>query len=215
MFVRGLPAMRLVALLAPPMNCPAVRRIMLVINELLAHSSTGVDFIELYNSSQLSVDVSGCWLSDTDLTLGKFQIPSGTILAPKGVVSFNETQLGFGLKAEGETVYFTNATQTRVLDAMRYRGQLPDTASGRSPDGEGLVRRLSSATPGVTNSPAARGPVVLNEIYFHPITNDSEDEWIELQNLTATAVSLDGWRVSDGISFTFPTGASIPANGLP
>ncbi len=184
-----------------------------VINELLAHSSTGADFIELYNSSTMSVDVSGCWLSDTDLTLGKFQIPSGTILAPKGVVSFNETQLGFGLKAEGETIYFTNATQTRVLDAVRYRGQLPDTASGRSPDGEGLVRRLSIATPGVTNGPAARGPVVLNEIYFHPITNDSEDEWIELRNLTAAAVSLAGWRVSDGISFTFPTGASISANG--
>jgi hypothetical protein len=184
-----------------------------LINELLAHSSTGVDFIELYNSSALSVDVSGCWLSDSDAALAKFQIPSGTILAPRGFVSIDQAQLGFALKAEGETIYFTNAAQSRVLDAVRYRGQMADTASGRTPDGEGLVRRLTSATPGASNASQARGPVVLNEIYFHPITNDSEDEWVELKNLTSNAVALEGWRLSDGISYTFPAGAAIPANG--
>ena len=184
-----------------------------VINEILAHSTVGTDFIELCNSSPLSVDVSGCWLSDDNAQLGKFQIPGGTVLAPRGRVSFSQTQMGFALSAEGETIYFSNAALTRVLDAVRFRGQLPDNASGRTPDGEGPVRRLVSATPGAANAVAARGPVVINELYFNPITGDSEDEWLELRNLSGSTVSLAGWRISDGVSFTFPTGASIAANG--
>ena len=184
-----------------------------VINEILAHSTTGADFIELYNSSPLSVDVSGCWLSDDAAVLGKFAIPGGTVLSPRGRVSFTQTQLGFALSAEGETLYLSNAAQTRVIDAVRFRGQLPDTASGRAPDGEGAVRRLASATPGAANAAAARGPVVIDELNFHPITGDPEDEWLELRNLSGSAVSLADWRLSDGVSFTFPAGASIGANG--
>lgn len=194
-------------------SVPASDQDHVLINEILAHSTVGSDFIELFNSSILSVDVSGCWLSDDTLLLGKFQIPNGTVIPPRGHISFTQAQLGFGLSAEGETVYFTNAAQTRVLDAVRFRGQLPDTASGRSPNGEGPIRRLSSATPGAQNSPVARGPIVINELYFNPISRDSEDEWLELRNLSATAVDLSGWRISDGISFVFPTGATIAANG--
>lgn len=192
---------------------PASPQDHVLINEILAHSTVGSDFIELFNSSPLSVDVSGCWLSDDVALLAKYQIPGGTVLAPRGRVSFTQTQLGFALSAEGETIFFTNATQTRVLDAVRFRGQLPDTASGRTPDGEGAFRRLTNATPGATNSAAARGPVVINELYFHPITGDSEDQWIELRNLSGSSVSLADWRISDGVSFTFPAGASIAANG--
>ncbi len=192
---------------------PASTQDHVLINEILAHSTVATDFIELYNSSPLSVDVSGCWLSDNNALLGKFQIPGGTVLAPRGRVSFSQTQMGFGLSAEGETVYFSNAALTRVLDAVRFRGQLPDTARGRTPDGEGPVRRLASATPGTANAVAARGPVVINELYFNPITGDSEDEWLELRNLSGSPVSLAAWRISDGVSFTFPAGASIAANG--
>ncbi len=184
-----------------------------MINEILAHSTTGTDFVELFNSSPANADIGGCWLSDDPALLGKFQIPAGTILGPRGRISFTQTQLGFALSAEGETLYFSNAAKTRVIGAVRFRGQLPDTASGRFPDGEGPFRRLSSATPGAANSAVARGPVVLNELYFHPITNDSEEEWLELRNLTGSPVSLAGWRLSDGVSYDFPVGASIAANG--
>ncbi len=183
------------------------------INEILAHSTVGSDFIELFNSSPASVDISGCWISDDEDLLGKFQIPAGTILAARGRVSFSQTTLGFALSAEGETLYLSNPARTAVLDTVRYRGQLADTGYGRFPDGEGNFRRLTSATSGATNSSPARGPVVVNEIYFNPITNNSEDEWLELRNLTASPVSIAGWRLSDGVSFDFPAGTTIAANG--
>lgn len=192
---------------------PASPQDHVLINEIFAHSTTAADFIELYNSSPLSVDVSGCFLSNNSTALTKFAIPAGTLLPPRGRVSFTQAQFGFSLKAEGETVYFTNAALTRVLDAVRYREQLPDTASGLSPDGEGAFRRLVSATPGAANAAAARGPVVINELYFHPITNDDQEEWLELRNLSGAAVSLADWRLSEGVTFTFPAGASIPASG--
>ncbi len=46
------------------------------------------------------------------------------------------------------------------------------------------------------------------------------DEYVELQNLTSSVVNLydssypqDTWHLTGGISFIFPTGATIPANG--
>jgi hypothetical protein len=65
-----------------------------VINEVLARASQPqLDTIELYNHSNASVDLSGCKLSD-DAATSKFTIPCGTVIAARGFVIFNETQLG-------------------------------------------------------------------------------------------------------------------------
>jgi regulation of enolase protein 1 (concanavalin A-like superfamily) len=62
-----------------------------VINEILPHSENPAvpQFIELYNHSSASVDVSGCILTD-DPTTNKFVIPSGTVMGPAGFVSFTQ-----------------------------------------------------------------------------------------------------------------------------
>ena len=125
------------------------------INEILAHSTTGDDFIELFNSSPASVNIGGCWLSDDEDDLGKFKIPIGTIVPARGRVRFDQGALNFGLSAEGESVFLSNPSRATVLDALRFRGQLPNTALGRYPDGEGKLRRLGSPTPNATNTPPA------------------------------------------------------------
>ena len=74
-----------------------------VINEFLAHTDDPVqDFIELYNASNSTVDLSGCILTD-DITTNRFRIPAGTFLAPLAHLSFNQTELGFALSSAGET----------------------------------------------------------------------------------------------------------------
>jgi len=40
--------------------------------------------------------------------------------------------------------------------------------------------------------------MVLTEIMFDPIDNESTDEFIELYNETSQAVTIDGWRITDG-----------------
>jgi len=55
--------------------------------------------------------------------------------------------------------------------------------------------------------------VIINEIQYHPASDDHGEEYIELYNDGATAVDLSGWRFSDGIAYTFPAGISIPPGG--
>src|SRR5688500_14848836 len=57
------------------------------------------------------------------------------------------------------------------------------------------------------------GEVVLNEIHYDPAVNTELREFIWLYNSGSDAVALDGWRLSGGVQFTFPPGASIPAEG--
>src|SRR5258705_768399 len=57
----------------------------------------------------------------------------------------------------------------------------------------------------------ADSPVVFNEIMYHPLTNESQLEWVELQNQMAVDMDMSHWRLDGGISFTFPEGTVIGA----
>jgi hypothetical protein len=54
--------------------------------------------------------------------------------------------------------------------------------------------------------------VVINEIMYNTPSADPTEEWIELYNRGTTAVNLLGWRISDGVDFTFGN-VTIPAGG--
>ena len=56
------------------------------------------------------------------------------------------------------------------------------------------------------------GKVVINEIMFHPTSQRTNDEWIELHNLAPEPVNLSGWSFTKGVSFTFPN-ATLPVDG--
>jgi hypothetical protein len=72
-------------------------------------------------------------------------------------------------------------------------------SSGRSPDGSADIRRLAQPTPGTPNSIWRVEDVVINEIMYNPISGDSDEEYIELYNRGGAPVTLDGWRLEDGV----------------
>ncbi len=183
------------------------------INEFLAHTDLPeLDWIELYNHSTSPVDLSGCWLSD-DFSTNKFRIPNGTTIGPTGFVYFTETTLGFALDAGGETIFFINSNQTRVVDVVMFEGQQNGVATGRYPDGAPMFHPLSAKTPGAPNAGLRLPSLVINEIMYHPITDDDNDEYVELYNRGGTTINLTGWQMTDGIDFAFPTNTTVPANG--
>jgi hypothetical protein len=184
-----------------------------VINEFLAHTDPPLlDFIELYNHSNTSVDISGCVLTDDPAT-NRFRIADGTSIPARGFVAFDSDQLGFMLNADGETIYLVSSNGTRVIDAVRFANQENAVSTGRYPDGTAEFRPLTTRTPGSANTRFRVSDVVINELLYNPISGDSDDEFVELHNWSGAAVNLGGWRLGGGISFTFPANTTIGANG--
>ena len=56
------------------------------------------------------------------------------------------------------------------------------------------------------------GGVVINEIHYHPASEDVREEFIELHNTGDNPVDLDGWSLRRGVRFDFPK-ATVPARG--
>jgi len=184
-----------------------------VINEFLAHTDDPqVDFIELFNYSSAPVNISGCILTD-DAETNKFIVPANTTIPARGFVSFTQTELGFALSSGGETIYFKNPSNNKVLDAVRFEAQENGVSTGRYPDGAPSFHELTSPTPGTNNNNLLLRPVVINEIHYNPLTGNNDDEFIELHNRGVSAVNIGGWRLADGIDFAFPSNTVIAANG--
>ncbi len=185
-----------------------------VINEFLANSDEpAVDYIELYNHSNVALDLCGASLSD-DPSLSKFEFPPGTTIEPRGFVVVDETSLGFALSSSGEQIFLRSADGQRVYDAIRFAGQAPQRTFGRFPDGNRAWVPLADGTPGDANSLPETSPIVINEIMYNPISGLTDGEYVELYNAGSEAVDLSGWRLAGGIRFDFPAGSSLLANGF-
>jgi len=48
---------------------------------------------------------------------------------------------------------------------------------------------------------------------YHPATNESQLEWVELHNQNAIDVDLGGWKLIGGIDYSFPVGTVIRGGG--
>jgi hypothetical protein len=55
--------------------------------------------------------------------------------------------------------------------------------------------------------------IVFNEIHYHPASNDSSLEFIELHNQLAVDTDISNWRLDGDVRFNFPEGTLIPARG--
>lgn len=184
----------------------------LLINEFLAHTDDPEqDFIELYNHGKIALDLSGCILTDNAQS-NKFRIPDGTIIAAGRHKAFLQSELKFALSSEGETIFLKNSQATRVIDAVKFGPQENGVSSGRFPDGAKNFYRLERKTPGTANAPIFISQIVINELMYHPISGDDDFQFVELYNRGTDPVNLSGWKLKDGISFTFAPGTIVGSN---
>ena len=183
----------------------------IVIGEIRAGAA---GFIELRNPTPAPVDVSGWFLSDAVAIPPKTIIANGTIIPSGGAVSFSS--LGFPLNESGGDMFLFATTPggyTGYSHGWSYGPTDGGMALGRVTDstGEEFLVPLTAPTPGNAAAIPQIGPVVINEIWYHPPTGYFE--MIEVRNTSASPVSIAGWRL-DGFGVTFPAGTTIPANGL-
>ena len=144
----------------------------IVINEFVAQNQTGVvdeagqheDWLELYNTSNQPVDVSGMWLTD-DLTQLKWPIPTGTVIPAEGVLSVwcdeDGTQgpmhANFKLSSGGEEIGLFNPAGTALHDSFVFGQQTVDVATGRLYDGQQIWTTLPTPTHNALNHPVICG----------------------------------------------------------
>ncbi len=187
-----------------------------VLNEVLARpvraglvAGGAVDWIELFNASSNVVDISDASLTDDVTKPRRYVVPPGTTLGPGGRWVVTEAAgtspgqgpgpLGFGLGAEGGTVFWFDAPARGggLLDMLRYGNQLGDRSIGRVPDG-GDRWTLNEPTPGLSNAPVALGTpagVRLNEWLAAPGVGG--EDWIELFQPGPLPVDLEGCSLTD------------------
>lgn len=184
-----------------------------VINEILAHTDDPqLDYIELHNPATGAVAIGGCYLTDTRGSL-RFRIPDGVILLPRGHRVFDQLELGFSLDAGGETVWLLATNGQDVIDVVRFSGQENGVTIGRCPDGAPTFRRLALPTPGAANAGRRPEELVIAEIFYNPVPDDDDLEFVELYNRGTGTVALADWRFTAGIDFQFPTGLALPPGG--
>ena len=182
---------------------------MICINEFLAEGVKGAQgFIELYNHSTNQVDISGCIITD-DPDIPRYIIPNGTKLGGGGFYAVDRSKLGFDLRRDGQKLFLFAPQMSRVIDAIRFSPQRIGVSYGRYPNGNDAIVELSRPTQAAPNSFPLIHDVVINEIYYNPVSGDSNDEFIELFNKGTNWVDISGWRFTDGVSFEVPTGTRL------
>lgn len=201
------------------------------IDEVMAHTDysnpahpeyESNDWVELYNASDSGVSLADYYLSDDLDDLMKWDIPAITIPSRAGlsldeVTGFhNPINSGFGLNKAGEQVilsYLPGNSQDRVVDWVLFKGQERGVSLGRYPTGGPYWFRMSPSQDSANSDPVL--DLQIDELMYHPV--DPNEEYVELHNPTAWAISLQNdagqWRLDGGVEYTFPVGLSVPAGG--
>jgi hypothetical protein len=211
----------------------------IVINEVLARTGapvTATDSIELYNSTDADMDISGWWLSDSAGTLDKFVIPAGTVIGPGQYVVFDESHFNptpaapnpndFALNgARGDDVWLvvpdeTGAIETFV-DDVHFGSSLNGVPFGVTASGSFLPQ--SGATLGCANTHTRIGSVIISEVNFnpgdpsqaalaiHPALVEDDLEFVEIYNSSRLPVVLTQWRLRGGVDMDFDDGQMLAA----
>jgi len=199
-----------------------------------------VDAIELYNPTTNDVPVGGWFITDDFKMPRKFRISDGKVILANSYLVFDEHAFNtppgaltsFAFDSKGDEAYLFSADVDGNLT-----GYFHGFSFGAAETGVSFGRYVNSAnqeqfaaqvtnTLGATNAGPRVGPLVISRIMYHPPdfadgSDNSDDEFVELQNISAIAVPLfDGalpantWRLHGGVDFQFPPNVTLNANGF-
>lgn len=131
----------------------------LFINEFVTSSEDSSDWIELYNQSNGTIDLSGFYLSDDLNDPLKWDFPEGTVIPGNDyiVVKANNDNKGFQTNfrlGRDESVVLTTPGGTTEIDSIDYSGIIipEDYSYGRLIDGADIWVPFAQPTKGSKNT---------------------------------------------------------------
>ncbi|HPO56049.1 MAG: T9SS type A sorting domain-containing protein [Ignavibacteriales bacterium] len=190
-----------------------------VMNEAYSRGiPTDPDWIEIFNNSETSLDITGYKIYDSGGLAGtkpKKLFPAGSVIPAKGfllIVTDDSDASGFGISSGGETVWLENASGT-LIDSLVIMAMSETQSCSRYPDG-GTAVLVDLITKGITNN-----RVLMNETYSRGVPTDPD--WIEIFNPSSASLDITGYKIYDngGQAGTkpkklFPAGSIIPSKGF-
>ena len=219
----------------------------IVINEIMADPVTGLrddddelcDWVELYNTTNREISLSGLGLSDNESKPLKWRFPDNASIPANGyyiVLCTGKDRMdrvksaphtNFRINAEKETVILSDS-QGHVLDRVMIDNLPLDCSWGRNDYGQMQV--FQTPTPSLPNNRSGFLQMDINlralnktGVYISEVMasndsvttypNGSNTDWVEIFNSGTEAVDLSGWGLSDrldhGRKWQFPVGTSI------
>lgn len=143
---------------------PPYKGARLVVNEFMASNGgsleledeTSPDWIELYNSGDIAVDLQGWFLSDSSENPDDYVFSDSQVLEPGDFALFYADavegvgHLPFNLSSEGEEIVLSRPDEV-VHDWIAFEPQVEDISAARSPDGGSEWVFVPEGTPGASN----------------------------------------------------------------
>ena len=210
----------------------------IVISEIMADNESAytdkngnfVDFVELYNSSDKTVDLSGWGLSDDENYSHLYSFPDGTRIKPGKYLVINcakdvEGCAPFNISNGGDAIYLSNR-EGKILEWFGPVGMLEDQSMAFSPDGKSWITTFS-ISPGYPNT--AEGAALYarnvqsNSLPYlgiwEAVPGDEETlGWVEIRNNGSKDIDLAGFSIADDDpgehKYTFPTQTLAPGSIL-
>ena len=142
----------------------------IVINEFMASNSTTVadpdggeydDWVEIYNTADTAVALTGFFLTDNLNNPTKWQFPDTIISGKSFMLLWADEQaaqgplhMSFKLGASGEQLglFAPQSQGTIPVDTLSFGPQTTDVSFGRAPDGGAIWQLFDKPTPGTPNT---------------------------------------------------------------
>jgi len=175
--------MKFIILIISFVSLATVGKSQVVINEFMA-SNTGIiqdpdfgttsDWIEVYNSGEVPVNLNGYAITDNISEPQKWVIIADTILPSKGFMLIwadgmsQGLHANFKLSADFEELALTNPSGI-IIDSLSYGLQDANISMGRTSDGAREWGFFNQPTPGSTNLPNSFEGIVKNLTDFAPL----------------------------------------------
>lgn len=214
----------------------------LTINEVMAGNTITLrdedgdypDWVELYNPSEETIDLTGWGLSDTETRPKGWEFPAAEIGPGEYLIVFlsgkNRTDAGkelhtnFKLKNDGESVYLSNL-RGQIMSEVYIDGLKDDLSYALVPGTE-RWQVYTQPTPGYPNTADGwnafqeslysdmDSPVVISEVMSSNVSTLQDQfgaypDWFELYNRSDRDVNLSGWGLTDDTDamgrWTFPS----------
>jgi hypothetical protein len=150
------------------------------INEWLTSNTTGIrdpsgrreDWIEIYNPSEMPIDLGNYYLTDDLTRPNRFLIPPGNVVGHHGFALFwadkdkeeGPTHTNFKLSDQGGDIGIFEKDGVTRIDSLTYGRQSANISQGRKPDGAPNIEFFTQPTPRRTNIPPPT-QVILWELY--------------------------------------------------